>query len=217
MRYLLLLLVLLFSGCERDFQIPSKKTVEQQLESIEIVVPEGQSRLDALIEERSKNKGVIELTKQKLNDLEGKEKSLNAQIKQAEIDRQQFYLNLISGISIFLFLLCGAIAIITFITNPIISKISKWLAGIFLCVSALSIMTSIIIPYMAWIGLGIVVLGVISTIIGLVAWRNNSTALKEVVGAVQETKSLIPDYRTKFKKFIGTNSNKIIDNIRSHL
>jgi hypothetical protein len=233
--FLILLAVFSLSGCfdfrsvedikkeaQTEFYAKNpdlKKAIEEKkkIESIEIEVPAGKSRLDALVEERAKNKGEIELAKQKIKDLQAKDKSLNAQIDQAELDQKRFYLNLISGISLFLFILCGAIAFVTFISNPIISQITKWAAMIFIIISALCFTTSIMLPYLVYLGLGIVVLGVISTIIGLIAWRNNSTALKEVVGAVQENKELIPDYKTKFRKYIGTNSNKIIDNIRSHL
>jgi hypothetical protein len=106
---------------------------------------------------------------------------------------------------------------VTFISNPIISKITKWAAMIFIIIASLSFFTAFLLPYLLYVGISIVVLGVISLIIGGIAWRNNNKALSEVVGAVQENKSLIPDYRTKFKKFITSRSDKIIDNIRKKL
>jgi len=81
-------------------------------------------------------------------------------------------------------------------------------------VACLAIFVTRLLPYLWWIGGGVVVFG----IIGHLLWnRLSDKTRRQVVGAVDKYKKEIPDYKAKFGDAIDNDADRMIDRTREHL
>ncbi len=124
----------------------------------------------------------------------------DAQIK-AEQDRQrQVYLYWAAGI----FLLLAIAAAVLAVWQPIVRKLAGGFAIACLAGAALCIFVSWLVPYLLWVGCGLVVL------LGggmLLYWKRDSKALLQTVEAVGAAKTRIPEFKTAYKGIF----NEVID------
>ena len=98
-----------------------------------------------------------------------------------------------------------------------VPSVAKWsVRGAIACgaVSALAAFISWLLPYLFWIGLVLLVIGVIACI---VYWRLDAKSRDQVVKAVNEIKETIPNYREHFNQFIDEDSDRHLDRTRERL
>jgi hypothetical protein len=205
-------------GEQADFVEYQKK--KEKLNDTDVQPKPGETKLDALIRERQETKGEIAKTKQEISakeklieEGEGKVKSLDAAIKQAELDRLKFWANLVGGISAGLAII---LAIAAFLTSgyPILPKVLRYASLGFGALSVLSFGFAAIVAYLTIIGIS---LGAIIIGSGLWFWFKDRKSLAQVVNTVENVKHEIPNYRDKFSKFIDSDVDVHVNAVRSSI
>jgi hypothetical protein len=81
-------------------------------------------------------------------------------------------------------------------------------------VASLAVCLAAILPYLVWIGAGLLT---IATIAAIYYWRNDSKSLRQVVGAVEAFKDQMPGYKEHFAKFIDTDADAWLNSVRTKL
>lgn len=98
-----------------------------------------------------------------------------------------------------------------------VPSVAKWsVRGAVACgaTAALAAFISWLLPYLFWIGLGLLVIGIISVI---VYWRLDAKSRDQVVKAVEDMKGEVPNYRDHFRKYIDDDADKHLDRTRARL
>lgn len=98
-----------------------------------------------------------------------------------------------------------------------VPSVAKWsVRGAVACgaTAALAAFISWLLPYLFWIGLAILVIGLISVI---VYWRLDAKSRDQVVKAVEGLKDRVPDYKDHFRQYIDEDADKHLDRTRQRL
>lgn len=98
-----------------------------------------------------------------------------------------------------------------------VPSVAKWsVRGAVACgaTAALAAFISWLLPYLFWIGLAILVIGLISAI---VYWRLDAKSRDQVVKAVDGLKDKVPDYKEHFRQFIDEDADRHLDRTRQRL
>jgi hypothetical protein len=233
MRYLLILLACLsFAGCpgriptvdtsglgsataasiERDDDIASlKKRLVDAVKERDAAVAKG-NKLGSLEAERDVAKNEAALYRQKANERDDYVKLLDKQIRQEKEREIQTKLYWATGI-------IGGLSIIAIGLGLWLSITRLTAAGVIgLGLGAACWTLAWLVPYMLWIGTGVLVIGV-GTLLVMLYRRHN--ALKEVAGVIEAGKQngqiVIDDYKAKLGDAMSWSSDAILDNIRKKL
>jgi hypothetical protein len=193
------------------------KEKKQKLELTDVVPKEGESKLDALIRERQETVSIVAQTKAEIKSKEKlveeggeKVKALDAQIKQAEMDRMRFWANLVGGISAALAIILGVVAFLTS-DYPVLPKVLRWCALGFGVLSGMAFGFAAIVGYLTIIGLS---LGAIIIATGLFFWIKDRKSLTQVVNTVENVKHEIPNYKDKFNMLIDSDVDSYVNEVR---
>jgi hypothetical protein len=151
-----------------------------------------------------------EAMEQRLAEVEAERDGLKVAIRQKDIADQRQKLRWVIGISLFGTLGCAALAIFL----PLARRWAVYGALACLAVAGLAWALAQLVPYLIWIGLAVLAAGVALAIWN---WRTDNRALRSVVAAVEPLKPTIADYRTHFRDFIDSGSDKRIDQVRKWL
>jgi hypothetical protein len=98
-----------------------------------------------------------------------------------------------------------------------VPSVAKWsVRGAVACgaTAALAAFISWLLPYLFWIGLALLVTGVISVI---VYWRLDAKSRDQVVKAVDDLKEKVPNYREHFNQYIDEDADRHLDRTRERL
>jgi hypothetical protein len=98
-----------------------------------------------------------------------------------------------------------------------VPSVAKWsVRGAAACgaVAALAAFVSWLLPYLFWVGLALLIVGLVSAI---VYWRLDAKSRDQVVKAVDDLKERIPDYRDHFNKYIDEDADLHLDRARERL
>lgn len=80
--------------------------------------------------------------------------------------------------------------------------------------AALALAFAALLPWLLWIGLGLVVVGLIAAIVW---WRLDAKSRDQVVTAVEGIKEKLPAYRDHFRSVIDSDADRAIDATRRRL
>jgi len=182
----------------------------------QVVVAPPQGNGPATPEKPNKPKSVEELEKE-LADAQKAERKAHQEVenKQKELDEarlteQRHRLYWVMGWSLLAALGCVAGAIY-------LTGVRKYfIYGFFTCiaVAALALTLSFILPYLIWIGLGLLVAGGLFV---LYCWKNDHKGLRQVAQAVETFKDRMPGYKEHFKQVIDTDADAWINRTRKKL
>lgn len=98
-----------------------------------------------------------------------------------------------------------------------VPSVAKWsVRGAVACgaTAALAAFVSWLLPYLFWVGLAILVIGLVSAI---VYWRLDAKSRDQVVKAVDDFKHRMPDYKDHFGKYIDEDADRHLDRTRERL
>lgn len=122
-------------------------------------------------------------------------------LKQAKISRVQRIMAWVIGLALLVVVAC----VVVFFTIP---GMKRWCIGLGisgLVVAAFALLLSWVAPYLLWVVLGIVLIGLI---VVLTSFRKESKALAQVVKGVNVIKSRASGYREVFNNILSRASKK---------
>lgn len=98
-----------------------------------------------------------------------------------------------------------------------VPSVARWsVRGAVACgaVAALAAFISWLLPYIFWIGLALLIIGIVSVI---VYWRLDAKSRDQVVKAVDDLKERVPGYREHFNQYIDEDADRHLDRTRERL
>jgi len=182
----------------------------------QVVVSPPQGSGPATPEKPNKPKSVEELEKELADakkaevkahqEVEAKKKELD----EARLTEQRHRLYWVVGWSLLAALGCVAGAIYL----PGVRK--YFIYGFFaaVAVAALALTLASILPYLPYIGVGLLVLALLFV---LYCWKNDHKGLRQVTSAVETFKDKMPGYKEHFKQVIDTDADAWINRTRKNL
>jgi ascorbate-specific PTS system EIIC-type component UlaA len=216
-RLLIVLIMLsLSSGCWRaatavatsagnDVAKEAEKLVNKKIDDIvvgKIEVKEGESKLDALLRERSEVVGKLAAAKA----------SLDAQIMEARAEAIKIKCYYTAGIAGVISLLL-IIAAVLLRNIPGLRGILGTGAAIFLSIAVLALGVSWLVDYLKYIIVGA---GVLIAVVVLPNIQRIYSALRGVVGGFEVLKNSIPEYKDTMRQHVGT-LDDVVNTVREQL
>lgn len=128
----------------------------------------------------------------------------------ARIEAQKTKLYWVMGIAILLSLGCVA----GFVYLPGVRKYFVYGFAACIAVAAMAWTLAAILPYLMWIGLGLLAVG---GAFAFYCWRNDHKGLRQVASAVESFKDRMPGYKEHFKQLIDTDVDGWLDRTRKKL
>lgn len=211
-----------FTSCD-PVPVPSKPDPKPPVESVSDPaqrVAELEKRVAVATEEKdevARLSALKDLIAEKLRQSESETAKLKVEYKESEkaleaerIAAAQSKVWWFVGIMGVAALACAALAIF-------VPSVARWaIRGAIACgaISALAVFFAWLLPYLFWVGLGVLAVGAIAA---LVFWRLDAKSRDQVVQAFDKVKSQVPDYKEVFAKTIDSDADKHLDKVRERL
>lgn len=224
MKFLILALALLCGACgdpiiptppapKPPIETPSEASPEARIAALELRVAKATAEKDEI----GRLSALKDLIAEKLRQNEAETGKLKLEYRASEKALEAERINAAQAKVWWFVGIMGLAALGLAALAIFVPSVSRWaVRGAIACgaVSALAVFFAWLLPYLFWIGLGVLVIGAIAA---LTFWRLDAKSRDQVVQAFDQVKGQVPNYKEVFRGVIDSDADAHLDKVRSRL